>query len=283
MSASRSGLRVTAPMGVQVRVAPDQRRGCQMLLACGWASPRELFGRVLAWQALFETVQPTLVLMDYAPTALLAAQSMPRLDRPATAWMGGGFFCPPVSAPIPPFIAGADLERAASSEGQVLQSIRRVQQTLALQPLARLGELLRADRRFLCTSPELDTYPGRADIDALGAHYLGPCFASEPGRTAAWPEGSASRIFCYLKSGHPQLEPMLDALHRLDVPVLAYVPGLPEQARRRHASGRLVFLDRQASALQALVAMQMRKRRPGLAGCGLARVYSACSIRRRGY
>jgi len=181
--------------------------------------------------------QPDMVVVDFAPTALLAAHS---LGLPRVTY-GNGFFVPPRSTPLPPFRFDApiDVGRLARTEQAVLANTNAALVALGAKPLLRLAELFDADEHFICTFPELDHYGNRET-----SGYWGPRVRFDRGTDVPWPEGTGKKIFVYVKTNLPLLDPLLDHLASTEHRIVAYIPGLDEARRRRFASRKRVVCDR---------------------------------------
>lgn len=184
----------------------------------GWSDPGVLGAMVDAWREMIALVDPGVIVLDYAPTGLLAARS---LGLPRAA-LGNGFGIPPRThplAPLQPWLP-ANAEAQAEAEEPVLSSVNAVLAGFGAAPLDVLADVFAADEQFLCTVPELDHFPGRS-----AARYWGPVANGGGGGVAPdWPDGDPDqRIFLYASASHPRFADLAAALRALDVPVLAYV------------------------------------------------------------
>jgi UDP:flavonoid glycosyltransferase YjiC (YdhE family) len=208
-----------------------------IMQGCGYEDGRELTGLVGGWRSLLSGWKPDMVVADFSPTALLAARS---LDLPRVTY-GNGFFVPPRSTPLPPFRfdAPVDLARLARTEQSVLANVNGALPRFGAKPLARLAELFEADEHFICTFPELDHYGTRET-----SGYWGPRVRFDRGTDIAWPEGPGKRIFVYVKTNLPLLDPLLEVLAASPHRVVAYIPGLDEGRRRKFASRRRIVSDK---------------------------------------
>lgn len=213
---------------------PPATHYAETLMRFGYLHPTALTGMCRAWRHLLGLLQPALVVMDHAPTALLATRGL-RLGR---LNLGDGFCIPPAARPIPSFAwwQPENLARVRDSEAQVVAGANAVLQALAAPPLASLSELAACDAQLLCTFAELDHYP-RRDRSA----FVGPIFSLGRGADMAWPQGDGPRVFAYLNTGYGPLEQVLAALQGASARVLAHVPGLARQTLLRFASDRLHF------------------------------------------
>ena len=148
---------------------------------------------------------------------------------------------PPRTTPLPPFRfdAPVDLARLARVEEAVLASINVALPRLGARPLASVADLFDADDHFLCTFPELDHYGTRET-----SGYWGPRVRFDRGTDVQWPAGTGKRIFVYVKTNLPLLDPLLNVLAASPHRIVAYIPGLDEARKKRFASRTRIVSDR---------------------------------------
>ena len=160
------------------------------------------------WRALLVRLAPSLLVVDFSPTAVLAARS---LGLPAIS-IGVSFTVPPAGRPLPSFLPGAPLDpgRLEAAEARMLRAANHALRASDGPRVQLACELFRGDRAILCSWPELDCYARGAD--APGDTWCGE--ASDPGggATPAWPAGEAPRAFAYVKGGHRGLADTLRAM-----------------------------------------------------------------------
>ncbi|MDP2794924.1 MAG: hypothetical protein Q8O25_12745, partial [Sulfurisoma sp.] len=220
----------------QVTNLPEAAGYAELLMRFGFLNPRALTGIARAWRNLLEALRADMLVMDHAPTALLATRGLqlPRVN------LGDGFCIPPATRPLPLFRwwQRGNPARQADSEERVRQVANEVLFALGAPPLICLAELLDCDASLFCSFAELDHYPGRA-----GGEFIGPLFALGQGAPAAWPAGDAPRVFAYLKPGYAALDRVLAALRDAPVRVLAHVPGASRDTLTRFASATLRFSE----------------------------------------
>jgi UDP:flavonoid glycosyltransferase YjiC (YdhE family) len=220
-----------------LRGLPETATYAELLFRAGFLDDRRLLGLVRGWRSLLEHVRPDLLLVDHAPTALLASRGL-RIPRAA---IGTGFFLPPALAPIPAFREweAIDPVRVRQSEDRVIATANLVLAALGEGPIGRLHQLVDTEENFLLTWPELDHYRHRPADPA--ARYWGPLPTASQGTPPHWPAGDAPRVFAYLKSDYAAIEPVLEALKSAPLRTVAYVAGLPKAVAGRFASPRLAF------------------------------------------
>ena len=174
----------------------------------GWADPVVLGAMVEAWRQMVALVDPGLMLLDHAPTGLLAARSL-GLPR---ATLGTGFQTPPHAHPLPPLQPWlpADAEARAGAEAPILDSVNTVLARVGASPIEVLADVFAADEHFLCTVPELDHFPGRGAV-----RYWGPVSITGGGPEPDWPDGDPDRrVFLYASASHPRFADLASAAHR---------------------------------------------------------------------
>lgn len=210
----------------------------ETLLRIGFLHPSALAGLVRAWRALVGLVQPDLLVLDFAPTALLATRGLclPRV------LLGDTFALPPRQVPLPAYRwwRPEPALRLAEPERHALDGANAVLAQLGEPPLARLADLYDADETIATAHAEFDQYPGR-DAAAERLHYWGVLPGLDTGVAPDWPRVEGPRVFAYLKPRSRDFDAVLDALKALPVSVALHAPGLSLAAQRRHLAANLHF------------------------------------------
>lgn len=223
---------------------PDAAGYAELLMRFGFLNPRSLTGICRAWRNLLVVLKADMVVMDHAPTALLATRGLPL----ARVNLGDGFCIPPASRPLPLFMwwQRGNPVRQADSEERVRQVANATLLALDAPPLLYLAELFDCELSLFLSFTEFDHYPGRH-----GAEFLGPVFSLGQGAPATWPAGETPRVFAYLKAGYGALERVLGALREAPVRVLAHVPGAARETLKRNASPTVHFSEAPVDILAA--------------------------------
>jgi hypothetical protein len=211
----------------------DPASYAELLFRAGYLDAQRLAGLVQGWATLLDQLNPDLLLVDHAPTALLAARGRP-LRR---AQFGTGFFIPLMEAPIPSYREWEPVPRARVERSEAL--VRQTCNTILFQRgqplLDHLHQLFECDETFLITVPELDHFERRsrsARPPGMPPPYWGSLASASHGQAPQWPAGTGPALFVYLKSDYRALGSVLQALKSLASQqaapwrVLAYVPGL---------------------------------------------------------
>lgn len=168
-----------------------------VLATVGYADPRVLGGTLASWDSLLDLVRPDLMVSDFAPTATLAARGRVRHVR-----IGDRFTLASADRPrFPPFRRTG----ASVPEEQLLAVVSEVQRRRGGPTPSTLPAAFRAERSFLCMSPELDYDPSAdgPDLEHAGPIVDLPQPMSDP-PAADW--------FAYLSATHPSTVAVLRAL-----------------------------------------------------------------------
>lgn len=204
----------------------------------GWENTGQLDALLHRWLDIFAEVKPDLILADHAPTALLAARCAGLPGVP----FGIGFLIPPRQSPMPlcqwwqPSPPRALLRQR---ERSVLASVNEVLAAHGHPPLECVADSLASPVRALVTTPELDDYPERPD----GETYFGLQAHPGGGSWPDWPAGNGPRLLGYLQAGYPGTRQMLEALRRLPVRALLYIPDAPAAWQEALAGSHIRLAD----------------------------------------
>ncbi|MEM1159556.1 MAG: nucleotide disphospho-sugar-binding domain-containing protein [Pseudomonadota bacterium] len=185
-----------------------------VLRHAGWAALETLAPLVEAWRNLFALVQPDVLAVQAAPTALLAARG----TGLRTAMIGSGFDAPPRAHPMPAFY---HWDKDANTppvtrEAGVLEVANRVLAEVDAPTLSRFCDLLQTDAYLLATFAEIDHYGLRTVFEPDHPPYLGQLVTLDQGTEMTWRPQVRHRILAYLRPRTPPFEPAVRALARLD-------------------------------------------------------------------
>lgn len=205
----------------------------EILLAEGFHDAAALSARVQAWLSLFGIAQPDSILIDHAPSALLAA----RIAGVPRVLFGNGFEIPPARSPYPNFRAweGVADSRLIKSERLTLAHINSVCRAHRHAPLYAVHELFDDAAPALITLPELDHYGAR------GADYLGPIHAQLDGAKVDWPQGAGKHILAYLRPDVPGFNAMVKILKMRTDPCILIAPTAPQTWVKQTAEQHLAI------------------------------------------
>ena len=204
-----------------------------ILAGAGFADSRVLSGLVRSWQNLFGLFGPDAVVIQYAPSALVAA----RLSGVPCLGLHTGFEAPPENEPFPCFRPwlGLTWEKLLETERVVLGTINDIRKLHGSAGFSRLWQAMKCDSNLLATFPEFDHYQGRT-----GGRYIGSLFMNDDGVDIRWPDGGDFRAFVYVKpdSGTTLI---LKTLLERGASVVAFIPGHNGETKHvlRHARLRI--------------------------------------------
>ncbi|QJC23822.1 glycosyltransferase family 1 protein (plasmid) [Ralstonia solanacearum] len=173
---------VQAPVfmpGAPSRQAPASYS--EILIGAGYGDVAGLSARVHAWTALFAMHGTQTLVVNHAPTALLAARAM---GLPAVLTCIG-FELPPAVSPLPNFRAWESIapERLRQADAVVLDSLNTILAGHGREPMRRVADLFSGVAAVLTTFPELDHYGARTD-----AVYVGPLSSVSEATAFPWPQ-----------------------------------------------------------------------------------------------
>ncbi|MBB6581160.1 glycosyltransferase [Ralstonia solanacearum] len=207
----------------------------EMLIGAGYGDVLGTLARVKAWAALFDLHRTDVVVINHAPTALLAARA---LGLPAVLTCIG-FELPPAVSPLPSIRPWESIpvERLQQADSVVLHTFNSVLDRFGQAPILRVADLFTNLPTVLTTFPELDHHGARTDV-----LYVGPVSMLTNAVECPWPAGASRRIFAYLRPSVPGFEHMLAALRDTAATVLCVSPGISGDDIKRLSSPRLKIL-----------------------------------------
>jgi hypothetical protein len=229
----QSAAPILGPVGIPLIQAPHLLHGiplqhrptgyADILLSQGWADPSGLWGLTQGWLNIFALFKPDHLIIDYSPTASLAA----RIAKIPTLLVGNGFELPPMTDPLPPFpgFAWASADTAAQAESLAVANANTVARAYKGSELSSLSSLVAGEKRLFATLPELDHYGERED-----AEYIGPLLGKSNVRQVRWPQGEGPRIFATLKPDTVNVREILEALATLESRVVCVAMGFSQES-----------------------------------------------------
>jgi len=244
---AREGFRfVQAPQAP--RSAPSIRAPAnysEMLISSGYSGSSLLTGLVNGWLTVFGLFKPDAVVIDHAPTALLAAKVV---GVPAVLTCTG-FELPPESNVLQSIVPWLYIpeSRLAAADRAVVSLMNGILLQHGKPPFARVHDLFAGTKRLMTTFAELDHYGARPE-----EHYVGPVAAMPKARKIDWPNGVGTRIFAYLRPSVPGLEHLLAALKERSANILCVIPGLSQATASAFHGQGLTILNHPVS-LQPLL------------------------------
>lgn len=197
-----------------------------ILIAGGFAVKSLLLALVGAWQTLFRLYRPDLVLLDYSPSALLAA----RLCGLPFVMIGTGFEVPPASSPFPCFRPGANLPsaRLAQNEASILKNINELCVERKRPMFESLADCMTSPDALLLTFQQFDHYSNRKQ-----AHYVGPLFSMDTGTETSWTGKFGKKVFVYIRP-NSELIPILECLSAMEADVICVVTNIHPDVQAKY-------------------------------------------------
>ena len=220
------------PQGIPL---PHRATGyADVLLSQGWSDRVALWGLVQSWTNLFRMFRPDAVVLDYSPTAQLAA----RIAGIPTVLVGNGFELPPTSDPLPPFpgFSWATQEKAAAAERVAVAQANAVCAAFKKPGIEALRDVFDVALTRFVTFPELDHYGLRTD-----ATYIGPLRGAICTNTVDWPANDGKKIFACLRPDTQNVEAVLEALALVHANVVCFAPGFAAEKLQPFRSARIRF------------------------------------------
>ncbi|HLO76642.1 MAG TPA: nucleotide disphospho-sugar-binding domain-containing protein [Magnetospirillum sp.] len=178
----------------------------------GYADPDALFPAVKAWHSLVRRLNPSLVVLDSAPTAGLVCRG-----RFPTVSVGNGWTLPP-SGPLPPLVHNGD---PAEPEQAILSAVALMTSNNGFRQPHSLSDLMRGDESLIYTLPELDPYRPWRDSPVFRPYNV-PLV-----KTSA---ASRHEIFVYLPAHHPSASQVVGCLSTTKIPARVWCGGLASLA-----------------------------------------------------
>jgi len=204
----------------------------EILMRFGYLDAPMLRALLLGWHSLLKLTDADRLVVDHAPTALLAARG----TAIACSTFGNPFAVPPVS-PTPNMRDWLDVpvHRLQDSDARVMATINTALAP-GVPPIVSLTDIFEGADSLFVGMPELDQYGPRAPDNYIGLH--AGRSGSEP---ALWPEGEGPRIFAYIKTDYPHIQTCLEALAASSARCLVNLAGATPELTGRYRSQRLSF------------------------------------------
>ncbi|MFK7875246.1 MAG: glycosyltransferase [Paracoccaceae bacterium] len=201
----------------------------------GWGTQSQLNMQVQAWDAMFDAIQPDILVAQAAPTALLASRAQ-SIKRPSLkrVVLGSGYDTPILSDPMPSFDVKTQsdpetLRKAAAQERDTLHTANVALETIGAAKAPRLCDVLAPDLSLLVAWPETDHFA--AQRKTSNAVYLGQMPGPNIGKHMNWAGRDRPKILAYLRPGSNIAQIGYDALSLLAAQhdIICAAPGLPAQ------------------------------------------------------
>lgn len=207
-----------------------------VLAVRGWENVETLLPLVEAWRHLVDSVQPKLIVADYAPTLCLAVHQSAQIVQ-----VGNWFPMPPVHGSTLPLLLPG--QPPVMPQDELLAMAQEVQRQRGKAVPATLPSILAAGDRFPVFFPELDPYH---------AERTEPIWDPPDALADALPPPSSPRFFAYLTAENPSVEAILTQMALTGCPGTAYVRSASVELKNRLRLQGLTILDRPAPISEML-------------------------------
>ena len=200
------------------------------LADCGFMRPDVLAESLSFWRRVMLEENVSILIADYAPLALRAAQALRDQGHGIRIiTVGTGYGIPPAGLePLPHLAPGYD--RVIHTEAQVLDSLNRVCAGMGIVSLPRLAALYDADLALPGTFPFLDPY-----AEWRPAAALVPPLVERTATLAAGDE-----VFVYFSREEAEIPALAEALCRLPLPRRGFLPGAPDRVKAQLAATGMI-------------------------------------------
>jgi hypothetical protein len=224
---------VALPLDREARIArqaPPNATWADYLHDCRFHDGAMLAANVAWWLDTFARRQISVVVGDYAPCALMAAQIA---GIPALA-VGTGYGIPPAHlAEFPVFLADHPVREA--DEAALVAGINAALGPLGLPEMTRLPQVYRRSADLLRTLPMLDPY---------AAHRTGHAYLPPVADYAGISEGTGTEMFCYFSTREFENPALVEALASCGLPLRCFLPAAPAGVRERLLAAGAAIEDR---------------------------------------
>lgn len=221
-----------------VENGPKQINFTETLFHVGYQHEDRLADRLSQWIQLYTSIKPDLLIFDHSPTAMLASRE---LDIPKIL-LGSSFTVPPNESPLPAYkfwdANRIPMRFLHDSENRCVETINNALSTHKIQKINRVHEIYEADHTFIDTSPLLDVYKIRNNVE-----YLGVFKRPDIGCPPVWPKSDTPRVFVYVKERYKKISTLLAACKNTHCHFLIYCEGLSLEIKKSFSSDNIHFSD----------------------------------------
>lgn len=215
---------IQTPCAREIPYKGDVYSFSDILIHRGFKSKSEYSSLRSSWLWLFETIQPDMVIYDFAPTALAASLELSFKKVILGTSNGYAEVCPNSRlSDICPW-QKKDESLLVKSDYYVNDLINGLI-TDPEKKLEKFSDLYKADKTMLYTLPELDMY---------GDSRTNTYYCQQPKKDfnfqkPVWLKPNSDRIFCYLKSRHASFSLAYGLLKKMDISACIYAPDMDSE------------------------------------------------------
>lgn len=198
------------------------------ILHCsGYDAVNSLVGIFGAWSSLLSVLEPSLVITEAAPSAMMIS----KVSGYKNINLDSGYLVPGLTSPMPPlrYWVPVSAELLIEKEERTLNIINRALYELGKAPILNLSEFFRGDTYWL------NWYELKYFENADASRYLGPvCAARETSSNNS--VGGRAGIVVYLKPNNPLSISALRWSLDTGMSVFAYLPDWPTKTLKEIAT-----------------------------------------------
>lgn len=222
----------------RIENGPMQINFTATLFHVGYHHEEQLANRLSQWKKLYERIKPDLLILDHSPTAALASRNLgiPKI------LLGNSFTVPPRESPLPEYAFWATnkipMRFLQNAENHCVTTINLALTSLKIPVITHIYDIYDADHVFIDTSPLLDVYQIRNNVE-----YLGIFKRPDMGCTPEWPTSKKPRIFVYIKNRYTKISALLAACKNTDCHFLIYCSNLSPQIKHLYSSENMYFSE----------------------------------------
>lgn len=215
----RGGAAWPAPISPRLLVNTVKGKAAQpatmgdIMMRLGLDQPDSIGPILKSWRQLLATIQPDLVVGEFAPFLLTAARG-----RIPTVAGGTGFDAPPSSMPRFPSLTGKE---PAYDEAKALELTNAAVDAAGCRKLDRLPQLFHADIELAATFAETDPYAEWRESPRTAPALSAPYPVIAP--------GGGEEVFAYAPEMLPIEAPLWKGLAASRLPVRVHIPRVSAQ------------------------------------------------------
>lgn len=214
-----------APVWLPLARRKSRNTSCfaKILLDNGYDDTIGLGGLLMAWQGLFISWEPDLLIANFSPTALFAAKFFK--FKTITSGIGFGDLAPGTHAPKLLSPNQQQLVDVPMLESEALTTVNALAKEYGLPVFNYLSDICKADATIITNIQELDIN----SENRKEATYVGPLFnGSLASKTLSFPKtGRQFKVFAYIKANQPYFDLVMRVLYNIDAEVIVYIANTP--------------------------------------------------------
>jgi UDP:flavonoid glycosyltransferase YjiC (YdhE family) len=194
----------------------------EILMAAGYVESRDVASLLDGWKAIVTGNGIDLVVVDHAPTALLACRDagVPFLS------VATGFTLPPSASPMPAFPLAREVRgrRLRKADDHVACVVRGAVNRRLAESIVSVSSIHEGQPVVMATLPELDWYGPRPSLV-----YAGTINVASAHPRLEWRDTGRPKVFAYIRRGMGGFRKLLTTFGENPWETICVVPGMPSQ------------------------------------------------------